>query len=160
MANEINSVAGQLVGIPVGQVYTAGPGIKIDNVNKVVSVDETVLWESSEGSAASSCTLSENLNNFDRINLYLADTNQKISVFTVVATTANFTFPTISPGYGPNTAAIIFRWFTVSGTSMTVSKAKQTNISFNDESTNWSASRESPLYNTIVKVVGVNRISA
>lgn len=45
MSNEINSVAGQLIGIPVGQVYTAGPGIKIDNVNKVVSIDETVLWE-------------------------------------------------------------------------------------------------------------------
>ena len=39
---EINSVAGQLVGIPMGQVYTAGPGIKIDNVNKTVSVDNTV----------------------------------------------------------------------------------------------------------------------
>ena len=39
---EINSVAGQLVGVPVGQVYTAGPGIKIDNVNKTVSVDNTV----------------------------------------------------------------------------------------------------------------------
>lgn len=40
---EINSVAGQLVGIPVGEVYTAGKGIKIDNVNKVVSVDDE--WE-------------------------------------------------------------------------------------------------------------------
>ena len=39
---EINSVFGQLVGVPVGQVYTAGPGIKIDNVNKIVSVDNTV----------------------------------------------------------------------------------------------------------------------
>lgn len=34
---EINSVAGQLVGIPVGQVYTAGDGISIDAVNKVVT---------------------------------------------------------------------------------------------------------------------------
>ena len=37
MANEINSVAGQLVGIPMGQVYTAGDGISIDAVNKVVT---------------------------------------------------------------------------------------------------------------------------
>lgn len=37
MANEINAVAGQLWGIPMGEVYTAGPGIKIDNVHKVVS---------------------------------------------------------------------------------------------------------------------------
>lgn len=39
---EINSVAGQLVGIPVGQVYTAGPGIKIDNVNKTISAKHWV----------------------------------------------------------------------------------------------------------------------
>ena len=45
MSEQVNSVAGQLVGIPVGQVYTAGKGIKIDNVNKVVTVDETVLFE-------------------------------------------------------------------------------------------------------------------
>lgn len=37
MANEINSIAGQLVGIPMGQVYTAGDGISIDAVNKVVT---------------------------------------------------------------------------------------------------------------------------
>ena len=43
MANEINSVAGQLWGIPMGEVYTAGPGIKIDNVHKVVSATEPVV---------------------------------------------------------------------------------------------------------------------
>lgn len=37
MANEINAVAGQLFGVPVGQVYTAGPGIVIDNVHKTVT---------------------------------------------------------------------------------------------------------------------------
>ena len=35
--NQILSVEGQLVGIPL-QEYTAGDGIDIDNVNKVVSV--------------------------------------------------------------------------------------------------------------------------
>lgn len=52
----INSVAGQLVGIPVGQVYTAGPGIKIDNVNKVVSVDITWTDVSSEITASAAVT--------------------------------------------------------------------------------------------------------
>lgn len=39
--NNIMSLEGQLVGIPL-QEYTAGPGIKIDNVNKVISVDNSV----------------------------------------------------------------------------------------------------------------------
>lgn len=69
---EINSVAGQLVGIPVGQVYTAGPGIKIDNVNKVVSVDETVLWSNTSGVAPGSfpLSLSETITNFERVKFY------------------------------------------------------------------------------------------
>ena len=70
---EINSVAGQLVGIPVGQVYTAGPGIKIDNVNKIVSVDETVLYESSSAVAqGQTFDLSETTENFERILIYVA----------------------------------------------------------------------------------------
>ena len=39
--NQILSVEGQLVGIPL-QEYTAGPGIVVDNVNKVIKVDDTV----------------------------------------------------------------------------------------------------------------------
>jgi hypothetical protein len=37
--NQLLSVEGQLVGIPV-QEYTAGPGIVVDNVNKVVSTKD------------------------------------------------------------------------------------------------------------------------
>ena len=40
--NQILSVEGQLVGIPL-QEYTAGPGIVVDSVNKVISVDRT--WQ-------------------------------------------------------------------------------------------------------------------
>ena len=39
--NQILSVEGQLVGIPL-QEYTAGPGIVVDNVNKVIKADNTV----------------------------------------------------------------------------------------------------------------------
>lgn len=70
MANEINAVAGQLWGIPIGEVYTAGPGIKIDNVHKVVSVDETVLWEDENGvNLNTGITLSESRLNFESIKL-------------------------------------------------------------------------------------------
>ena len=70
MANEINAVAGQLWGIPMGEVYTAGPGIKIDNVHKVVSVDETVLYDGSTSGTSGDVTLSEVITNFERIGIF------------------------------------------------------------------------------------------
>lgn len=75
---EINSVAGQLVGIPVGQVYTAGKGIKIDNVNKVVSVDETVLWTGEASGANATMSLSEAFTNFERVRFYIDEGNSSI----------------------------------------------------------------------------------
>ena len=75
MANEINAVAGQLWGVPVGQVYTAGPGVVIDNVHKTVRVDETVLWEDLTNttqlySGTTNFNLSESFMNFERIKVY------------------------------------------------------------------------------------------
>ena len=74
---EINSVAGQLVGIPVGQVYTAGPGIKIDNVHKTVSVDETVLYAAPTDAGTTLSlddyvTLSESMTHFEKVRIYYA----------------------------------------------------------------------------------------
>lgn len=80
MANEINSVAGQLVGIPVGQVYTAGPGIKIDPVNKVVSVDETVLWDGTQ-TGSGTINLNESWTNFEYIEMFGYNTEGKLSLY-------------------------------------------------------------------------------
>lgn len=71
---EINSVAGQLVGIPVNQVYTAGKGIVIDNVNKTVRTDETVLFSTdtfAPGDTQQTYNLSESPLNFERIAVYV-----------------------------------------------------------------------------------------
>lgn len=65
---EINSVAGQLWGIPMGEVYTAGTGIKIDNVHKTVSVDETVLFNGTNTGLIDT-NLSESLQNFERFRI-------------------------------------------------------------------------------------------
>lgn len=67
---EINSVAGQLVGIPVGQVYTAGEGVVVDNVHKTITskYNETVLYDGGlNPDSVSSITLSETTMNFERI---------------------------------------------------------------------------------------------
>jgi hypothetical protein len=42
-SNELASVEGQLVGIPL-QEYTAGPGIVVDNTNKTITFDSGT-WE-------------------------------------------------------------------------------------------------------------------
>lgn len=71
----VNSVAGQLVGIPVGQVYTAGHGITIEgnSLNREVSLDETVLYEDSDGTSVSTFVLSEGWNNFETVRFIIAD---------------------------------------------------------------------------------------
>lgn len=55
----------------VATPYTAGPGIKIDNENKVISLDETVLWEGElVVNTSNSLVLSEVVTNFESIAIY------------------------------------------------------------------------------------------
>lgn len=67
MANEMMSVEGQLVGMPL-----AGPESfsqkQLDYLKRALGVDETVLWE---GTDATSFTTSEAIENFDEIHFYV-----------------------------------------------------------------------------------------
>lgn len=67
MANEIMSVEGQLVGMPL-----AGPESfsqqQLDYLKRALGVDETVLWE---GTNATTFTTSEAIENFDEIHFYV-----------------------------------------------------------------------------------------
>ena len=67
MANEIMSVEGQLVGMPL-----AGPESfsqqQLDYLKRALGVDETVLWE---GTDATTFTTSEAIENFDEIHFYV-----------------------------------------------------------------------------------------
>ena len=67
MSNEIMSVEGQLVGIPL-----AGPESfsqqQLDYLKRALGVDETVLWE---GTDATTFTTSEAIENFDEIHFYV-----------------------------------------------------------------------------------------
>ena len=86
MSEQINSVAGQLVGIPVGQVYTAGKGIVIDNVNKTVRIDETVLYnypsnENMYDSTRKLISFPESCRNFERIRVYVVNNDYAMETF-------------------------------------------------------------------------------
>lgn len=69
MANEMMSVEGQLVGMPL-----AGPESfsqqQLDYLKRALGVDETVLWDDATGTSQStSCTCSEALTNFELVRI-------------------------------------------------------------------------------------------
>lgn len=70
MANEIMSVEGQLVGMPL-----AGPESfsqqQLDYLKRALGVDETVLWEGEGTESNFPITLSESITNFERIRFYV-----------------------------------------------------------------------------------------
>lgn len=97
---EINSVAGQLVGIPIGQVYTAGKGIKIDNVNKIVTVDETVLYEDTNYTyGRNSVTLSEDYRHFECLKIFNSKGNVQFFYPGNAQGVVLFTLTNITNGY-------------------------------------------------------------
>lgn len=69
MANEMMSVEGQLVGMPL-----AGPESfsqqQLDYLKRALGVDETVLWTGSLGATGTSETLSESIYNFNAIEVH------------------------------------------------------------------------------------------
>lgn len=73
MANEIMSVEGQLIGLPL-----AGPESfsqqQLDYLKRALGVDETVLWTGSISNTTASGSLSEATGNFERIKVYIRAT--------------------------------------------------------------------------------------
>lgn len=155
MANEINSVAGQLIGIPIGQVYTAGPGIKIDNVNKVVSVDETVLYDCSDNYVygTNSVTLSESYKNFEIIKIlnskgnvqfYYPANSQGVALFALTNITDHFLW--LVPW--TFTSDTVYAGST--GKLWTVGSTSNENIPSNAPSNRWIQP---------IKIIGIHRIA-
>jgi hypothetical protein len=69
MSQEIMSVEGQLVGMPL-----AGPESfsqqQLDYLKRALGVDETVLWSGNPTAASDDVTLSESVANFETIRVY------------------------------------------------------------------------------------------
>lgn len=162
MANEINAVAGQLWGVPMGQVYTAGNGVVIDNVHKTVRVDETVLWTG----AASTTTiaLSEAPINFEYIKVYIKRQSNlegftKALIFPVKTT--NVSFPLMLTYESIESATSYATYITryngnTSTTSFTFAFAQKISSTVGGSVTHASDSGTIEIF----KVVGVNRVSA
>lgn len=157
MPEQINSVAGQLVGVPVGQVYTAGKGIVIDNVNKTVRTDETVLFTNNGGT--SQATLSESPFNFERIKLLIGENNSAYSLEEkTVWMMPNSTYFNLQFVTGQVNCYVANIRYTISGNTITADKVFDTKINY-DTGTSFSFEHNTSLLNNIWKVIGVNRIS-
>ena len=66
------SVAGQLIGIPA-EKYSGTNGVTVDQNNKTIGLDETVLFETSTDT--STATLSENISAFRYADFHITDDN-------------------------------------------------------------------------------------
>ena len=72
-SNEIMSVSGQLVGLPLAGPESVTPQ-QLDYLKRALGVDETVLYEDNNPSqiiSNTSLTLSESYLNFDKVKIYL-----------------------------------------------------------------------------------------
>ena len=156
-SNEIMSVSGQLVGMPL-----AGPesfsAQQLDYLKRALGVDETVLWENASG--ANSATLSESRENFEKIVLICKDDNSRNSVLTIMsdATEAGNTF-----AINVTTSTdLSYRFISCVVTSATTLQTYGAQVSYNvsSKAVNWMSGPSSTAsYAKVYKIVGIHRIA-
>lgn len=160
MANEINAIAGQLFGVPVGQVYTAGPGIVIDNVHKTVRVDETELWSGNTNIVTDNyVTLSEQASNFSIIQVQFGDNAGGWSTITLFPGTATrWAFTKAASNDASSCIMDIAEMSQYSSGSLKWIFRYPRRLTFNSNNTFSFINNAGTFY--LKKIVGVNRISS
>jgi hypothetical protein len=141
--------------------YQAGPGISITQPSEGtirISNDETVLWES-DGALSSSVTLSENMSNFEFIDVYenwgaIPADSTVHRIYMEGKTTAVINF-----SIGTNAWYLVVQKLNLNGTSLSVDSAHSIHGSSYTSTDIVHESNTTLLKNTIRKVVGINRIS-
>lgn len=152
------AIRGPVTAVPV----VAGKGVRLvaDTVNNrfVVEADETVLWE---GTRTNSVTLSESAYNFEFLRIEFDENannapNPILTIKPSAVMTTGFCF-----GAGNAWLGIIYMTLT-DNTGLSIIGSKGLNFgAFNSTTVNITASvGTDQLSNSIVKVVGVNRIAS
>lgn len=154
MANEINSVAGQLVGMPL-----AGPESfsqqQLDYLKRALGVDETVLYDCSDNYVygTNSVTLSESYKNFEVIKIlnskgnvqfYYPANSQGVALFALTNITNSFLW--LVPW--TFTSDTVYAGST--GKLWTVGSTTNENIPNNAPSNRWIQP---------IKIIGIHRIA-
>ena len=154
--NSNRAIRGTVTAVPV----VAGKGVKItaDTVNNrwVVEADETVLWE---GTAATSVTCSEAITNFERLKVYVTPAAVSTDTMTQIVEMVPRKFGSymMLAGYQSNLFHIYGGRIANSGT--TTLKTEDGFHMWVPITSGGSVGNESS-NSKIVKVVGINRISA
>lgn len=146
------AVRGPVTAVPV----VAGKGVRLvaDTVNNrfVVEADETVLWSNSAG--ATSCTLSENYTNFEYIDVYYKDSDQKVMMKRIVTDQTVHTFNVSSEEVSDN-FWIKTSSFSINGTAI----ARTGNCQIRITSASAVSYSTANNYILLYKIVGINRIA-
>ena len=162
--NSNRVVRGPVTAIPL----VAGKGVKItaDTINNryVAEVDETVLWENTEGKLTKDLTfpltLSENITNFERVKfLYGGDSYMKNAHWIEFEVSNNNPYTLYDFRCdGPSTTDIFWRLakFNINGTSVTNTYNSTINLSTAFSGSGYNTTG----YNYLVKIVGVTRIAS
>ena len=151
-SNEIMSVEGQLVGMPL-----AGPESfsqqQLDYLKRALGVDETVLWEGNYESTGS-ITLSESFKNFEliRVEFITNDNISFTSIFNSAEQNTNMVLLSCYVRSAVTGLSIKASQYTLTNTTITLSRG-------NDVSVGQSATQTSGNKLTIKRVVGIHRIA-
>ena len=162
--NSNRAVRGPVTAIPL----VAGKGVKItaDTVNNrfVAEVDETVLWENTEGKLTKDLTfpltLSENITNFERVKFLYGGDSYIQNAHWIEFEVANNNPYTLYDFRcdGPATTGIMWRLakFNINGTVVTNTYNSTINLDTSFAGSGYNATG----YNYLVKIVGVNRVAS
>lgn len=152
-SNEIMSVEGQLVGMPL-----AGPESfseqQLTYLKRALGVDETVLWTASSSAGESSATLSEAFTNFEKLYIRYRTTDKYVSDYILYTDQEATTFAILGCNYNGTNMWLKPTRFSISSTSITTSAGAQ--YSFSDNAVTRSSTTSQI---TLLKVTGVHRIS-
>lgn len=155
--NSNRAIRGPVTAVPV----VAGKGVRLvaDTVNNrwVVEADETVLWS---GSPANSVTLSESMNNFEFIDVYERWDNDSANstvhrIYMEGKSTAVVNF-----SIGTNTWYLVVQKLNLNGTSLSVNSVHTLHGTSYTSTDIVHESNTTLIKNTIVKVVGINRVAS
>lgn len=152
------AVRGPVTAVPI----VAGKGVRltadVQNNRWVVEADETTLWEkSSSQSLITSCTLSEDYHNFEKLKVYIINNDLQTSCVEMITANqgSNFSVHTLYCN-GTNTMWVKDSTFTLNNTSIAVLGAVNYQITTGINTVTHSATGN----NYLLKVVGVNRIAS
>ena len=150
--NNIMSIEGQLVGIPL-----AGPESfsqqQLDYLKRALGVDETVLWSGNYESTGS-ITLSESFKNFEliRVEFITNDNISFTSIFNSAEQNTNMVLLSCYVRSAVTGLSIKASQYTLTNTTITLSRGY-------DVSVGQSATQTSGNKLTIKRVVGIHRIA-